>query len=305
MEKQRVHITEVCARDGFQNIKEFIPTEDKIAIAKKLMVAGFPEIEVASFVSPKWIPQMADGKEVLEELIAYRKANNIPVQFMALAPNQRGIENAIAAKAENISCPISASAKHNMSNVNCTREKSFENLESVVGKIHDAGIDLTIGLACSFGTPFLDDEILVDDVLWMLERSFKMGAKKVILADTVGNGAPDFVREVLTAVKGHFDMDMFTIHMHDTMGLALINCMEGYRQGIRSFESAAGGLGGCQFAPGAAGNIATEDLVNFFELQGIPTNIDMEKVLDAVSMIQSSVNGKIVSRFYPYSRQSQ
>lgn len=296
----KVEITEVCPRDGFQNVKEFIPTDKKIEIGKKLMDAGFKEMEVVSFVSPKWIPQMADAAEVAEELDKYRKEKGLDIKFIGLAPNAKGVSNAVKSKVDGIVCPISVTEKHNLSNVNRTREQSFQDMEEMINTYE--GLDVTVGLACTFISPFPNDPISIDDIKRMSERAYKIGAKKVVLADTVGTASPLVVEDILSKLKGEYDFDKVSLHLHDTAGFALMNAMIGVKHGFVKYESAAGGLGGCPFAPGAAGNVATEDLLNLFKQMNIETNIDFDTVLNAVDKIKDYVNADIVSHMYPYCR---
>lgn len=296
----KVEITEVCPRDGFQNVKEFIPTDKKIEIGKKLMDAGFKEMEVVSFVSPKWIPQMADAVEVAEELDKYRKEKGLDIKFIGLAPNAKGVSNAVKSKVDGIVCPISVTEKHNLSNVNRTREQSFQDMEEMINTYE--GLDVTVGLACTFISPFPNDPISIDDIKRMSERAYKIGAKKVVLADTVGTASPLVVEDILSKLKGEYDFDKVSLHLHDTAGFALMNAMIGVKHGFVKYESAAGGLGGCPFAPGAAGNVATEDLLNLFKQMNIETNIDFDTILNAVDKIKDYVNADIVSHMYPYCR---
>lgn len=296
----KVEITEVCPRDGFQNVKEFIPTDKKIEIAKKLMDAGFKEMEVVSFVSPKWIPQMADAAEVVEELDKYRKEKGLDVKFIGLAPNAKGVSNAVKSKVDGIVCPISVTEKHNLSNVNRTREQSFKDMEEMINTYE--GLDVTVGLACTFISPFPNDPVSIDDIKRMSERAYKIGAKKVVLADTVGTASPLVVDDILSKLKGEYDFNKVSLHLHDTAGFALMNAMIGVKHGFIKYESAAGGLGGCPFAPGAAGNVATEDLLNLFKQMNIETNIDFDTVLNAVDKIKDYVEADIVSHMYPYCR---
>lgn len=296
----KVEITEVCPRDGFQNVKEFIPTDKKIEIAKRLMDAGFKEMEVVSFVSPKWIPQMADAAEVVEELDKYRKEKGLDVKFIGLAPNAKGVSNAVKSKVDGIVCPISVTEKHNLSNVNRTREQSFKDMEEMINTYE--GLDVTVGLACTFISPFPNDSVSIDDIKRMSERAYKIGAKKVVLADTVGTASPLVVDDILSKLKGEYDFDKVSLHLHDTAGFALMNAMIGVKHGFIKYESAAGGLGGCPFAPGAAGNVATEDLLNLFKQMNIETNIDFDTVLNAVDKIKDYVEADIVSHMYPYCR---
>ena len=296
----KVEITEVCPRDGFQNVKDFIATDKKIEIAKTLIDSGFKEMEIVSFVSPRWIPQMADAADVVNELDKYRREKNIDIKFIGLAPNAKGVENAVKTGVDGIVCPISVTEKHNLSNVNRTIDESFKDLERTI-KTYE-GIDVTVGLACTFISPFPDDPISVDNIKRMSERAYNIGARKVVLADTVGTASPAVVESILSQLSGEYDFDKVSLHLHDTAGFALINAMIGVKHGFVKYESSAGGLGGCPFAPGAAGNVASEDILNLFKEMGIETGVDFDKVLIAVDKIKESVNASIVSHMYPFCR---
>lgn len=295
---KKIEIIEVCPRDGFQNIKTIIDKDVKIEIVKMLIDSGFKEIEIASFVNPNAVPQMAHVNEIIEEADRYRRINNIDVKFIALAPNFKGVENAINTNIDMINYPISVSEHHNKNNVNRTREQSFGELEDIF-KMY-GNIDISVGLSTSFGSPYQGDIIIIDDIIRMTERAFKIGAKKVILADTVGNGNPAFVDKVLTRLDKYVDLAKIGMHLHDTMGMALANTIVGLKHGVRTFESASGGLGGCPFAPGAAGNVATEDLLNMLNLMGFYTGINIDRVLDTVKVIDEKIDSSITSRMYNY-----
>lgn len=293
-----IKIVEVGPRDGFQNVKSFIPTDKKVEIAKALIDVGFEEIEVTSFVSPKWIPQMADAADVVAELKKYRKENNLKTKFVALAGNPKGVDNAVLSQVDNISYPISISERHNKENVNRTRDQSFLDVKMLMEKYPD--IDMTIGFATVFGSPYAGDQILIDDILKMSEKAFNLGAKRIVVSDTVGNGNPAFVDSVLTELKKHIDFENVNIHLHNTFDLALANTLIGLKHGIKVFESAAGGLGGCPFAPGAAGNISTEDVLNMFELMDIKTPYDKQKLFDCIALIEKYVDSPIMSHSYNF-----
>ena len=293
-----VGITEVCPRDGFQNVKTFIPTEHKIEIIKDLLAAGFRSMEVVSFVSPKWIPQMADAAEVLAEIKKHRAEKGYAAEFIALAPNPRGVRLAAEAGAEAVVYPISVIERHNLDNVNRSREQSFDELSQLI-KEH-AGLNFYVGLACALGSPYPDEKVDKDDLFRMASRAMEIGAKHIVVADTAGNASPTFVDEVLKDLRKFIDYRLVSFHLHNTLGLSLANTLVALKHGIRTFESAAGGLGGCPFAPGAAGNIATEDLLNMFELMGLKTGLDQSLVLKAVGRIARQVQAPIVGHAYHY-----
>ena len=298
--QREVKIIEVCPRDGFQNVKTFIPTEQKIEITKKLMDCGFEEMEVVSFVSPKWIPQMADAAEVLAEIKKYRVEKGYSCKFLGLAPNARGISNAVAAGVDGVIYPISAIERHNLENVNRTREESFSDLRE---KIQEYGgeIEFNVGLACALGSPYgKSDPVIKEDVFRMAEYALKIGVNHITIPDTAGNASPVFVGEIFSELKKYVDYSRVNLHVHDSLGRALVNTVVALEHGITNFESAAAGLGGCPFAPGAAGNVATEDLISLFDSLHIETGIQLRNVLDAVDCIGNYVDAPIVSHTHHY-----
>lgn len=286
---EKVEILEVCPRDGFQNVLDFIPTEKKIEIVKSLVDADFKRIEVGSFVSPKAIPQMADSKDVIAAVREYAKGKDLT--FVSLVPNARGVENAIEAKSDQITYVISVSEAHNKANVNRTVAESKEQYEILIQE-YKAQVDFRLGLATTFGCPFGED-ITVDRVMRMVEWALKLGTKEILMADTVGLGNPKKVDTIMKAVTEEFGPENFIMHLHDTRGLALANSITAMQYGITKFESAAGGLGGCPFAPGASGNVATEDLYYMLSEMGIETGINIEKVYEAIDKIKENVHANL------------
>ena len=286
-----VEILEVCPRDGFQNIKDFIATEDKIAIIEKLIDANFKRIELGSFVSPKAIPQMADTKKIVAAAKKYAAGKDI--KFVALVPNARGVESAIEAGVDQITYVISASESHNKANVNRSVAESMEQYEALI-KQYKGDIDFRLGLATTFGCPFGDD-VKIERIKKMCNWAFELGTVEILMADTVGLGNPKKVSAIMDVLVREFGSNNFVMHLHDTRGLALANTLTAMQYGITKYESAAGGLGGCPFAPGASGNSATEDLYYMLNEMGIETNIDIEKVYEAIQLIKSKVNTNIVS----------
>ena len=290
-----VEILEVCPRDGFQNVKDLIATEDKVAIVEKLIDANFKRIELGSFVSPKAIPQMADTKDVVAAAKKY--AVDKDIKFVALVPNARGVESAIAAGVDQITYVISASESHNKANVNRSVTESMEQYETLIRE-YKGNIDFRLGLATTFGCPF-GDEVKIDRIREMCKWAFDLGTVEILMADTVGLGNPKKVAEVMSTLVSEFDPNHFVMHLHDTRGLALANTLTAMQYGITKFESAAGGLGGCPFAPGASGNAATEDLYYMLSEMGIETNIDIEKVYEAIQLIKTKVKSDVVSHLAP------
>lgn len=287
---KNVEIIEVCPRDGFQNVKDFIKTEDKIEIIKKLVDVGYKKIEITSFVNPKWIPQMIDAADVVAEIKNYTKDKD--VELMGLIPNKRGATNAEATGIDWISYVVSVSEKHNMANVNRTVEQSMAEFEEIVGD--KKGMKVRLGIATALGCPF-GEEIKTEKIISMAEKGLKLGADSILIADTVGLGNPVLVDRVLGEMKKYIDMDKICMHLHDTRGLSLAHTLVAMNHGVKVFESAAGGLGGCPFAPGASGNCATEDLANMLMGMRVDINLNIEELNKAIDLIKQKVNSPIVS----------
>lgn len=278
-----VQIVEVGPRDGFQNIKEWIPTELKLEVITKLLEASLKNMEITSFVHPKAIPQMKDGKDVVKEVIdTYND-----VEMVALVPNLFGAETAWNLGLKKITYVISASERHNMENVRRTIEKSFAELKSLKDRIPDLKIKLDI--ATVFGCPFLG-VIPVEKVYQMIDNGLAIGVDEICLCDTIGIANPKQVNDILTKIKVRYPNQVLSLHLHDTRGMGLANTLVALENGITIFESAIGGLGGCPFAPGAAGNIATEDLVFMLEQMGIKTNINLPMLLETAQLVKSKIN---------------
>lgn len=288
---KKVKIVEVCGRDGFQNVKTFIKTEDKLKIIKKIIDSGFQKVEITSFVNPKRVPQMSDAKEICKETLKY--AENKGVDLVALVPNMKGAQLAFASNIKEINYVVSVSEKHNMANVQSTVEDSMVHFEEIC-KEYKGTLKVRLALATTFGCPF-GEKIQTEKIITMAERGLKAGASKILLADTVGLGNPLLVDSVLCEVKKHIDVDAIAMHLHDTRGLALANTLTALHYGVTEFESAAAGLGGCPFAPGASGNVSSEDLVNMLTMMGIETNINMNELKTAVAFIRERVNAPVIS----------
>ncbi|WP_462427688.1 hydroxymethylglutaryl-CoA lyase [Fusobacterium varium] len=284
---KKVQIVEVGPRDGFQNIKTFIETKHKLEIIDSLEKAGCDKIEITSFVNPKWIPQMIDSKEVCETCV---KKKDRKYEIIVLCPNKKGIENAVSSGAKVISVVISVSEAHNKANVNRSVAESFNELEEMVYKY--PYIKFRLDLATVFGCPF-GEEIKSERVSELIERAKKLGINEIMLADTVGLGNPALVENILKQVKKQVGTDGIILHIHDTRGMGLANMLIALQLGFSIFETSIGGLGGCPFAPGAAGNVATEDFVNMLNGMGIAHNIHLEKLYNSLDLINQYVNVKI------------
>ena len=277
-----VEIVEVCPRDGFQSVKEFIPTETKIAIIDELAGTGIKTMEVTSFVSPKAIPQMADAAEVMAAFRAKWKGR---VTSVALIPNLRGAEGALAAGADWMNFVVSASEDHNRANTKRTVDESLAEMEKVASL--KGNTKLRVSVATAFACPFAG-AVPPEKVLKVIDRALEAGADGVTLADTIGTADPKYLASTLSVIREKYGDYPFTLHLHDTYGMALANMLTALEMGFASFDAAAGGLGGCPFAPGAAGNAATEDMVNMVHQMGIETGIDLMKVLAAVRKMRSA-----------------
>ncbi len=280
-----VHIIEVGPRDGFQNINTWIPTETKIAVISSLLKAGIKEIELTSFVNPQDIPQMKDAAEIVVQIL--RECHEYKnVEFSALVPNLKGAELAWEAGIRKITYVISASWRHNRENVKRTIKESFNDLEAIRKKYPKLKIKLAI--ATAFGCPFLGDVPLAQ-VIKMIDAGLESRVDEISLADTIGIANPEQITEVLSVLKKRYQDFDFILHLHDAQGMGLDNTLVALQQGFNNIETAVGGLGGCPFAPGAVGNIATEDLVNMLEQMGIKTGLDLSQLLEASAFVKKVI----------------
>lgn len=280
---KQVEIIEVCPRDGFQNIKAPIATETKIEIINALVDCGFTWVEATSFVHPKAIPQMADAAAVLKALKAKHSGR---VGFIALAPNLYGAQRAIEAGADAITFVISASEGHNLENTRQTIDQSVAALTEVCKIKGEKKVRLAV--ATAFDCPF-NGVVAPEQVDKLMEAGLAAGADDIILADTIGTATPLQVSALLSLVKDKYPHLPFILHIHDTQGMGLANVLTALNLGVTRFETATFGLGGCPFAPGAAGNIATEDLVNMLHKMGIDTGLEYEKIMQVTRLIEDKL----------------
>ncbi len=278
---EAVHICEVGPRDGLQNAKHLMPTEAKKAWIRSLATAGLREIEVGSFVPPKLIPAMADTGEV----VAF--ARSIPgLKVVALAPNLKGFQRAIEAGAHKVTFPVSASREHSMSNVRMTPEQMVEEVRKCAAYPHP-GVEIEGAVSTAFGCT-MQGAVPEDDVV-RIASALAGFCDGVALADTVGYANPAQVRRVFGRVKREIGDKLEGAHFHNTRGLGLANALAAYEEGVRAFDSSMGGLGGCPFAPGASGNVITEDLAFMFESMGIATGIDLQKLFAARKILVDAI----------------
>ncbi len=285
----QVSITEVGPRDGFQNVKTFIPTEDKIAIIESLIAAGIKNFELTSFVSPKAIPQLADAADVCHTILS--KYGN-QINGSALVPNLRGAQSAWDAGIREVACVISVSPSHNRANINRTHDESIADLAKMIESL--PGMTVRVDLATAFACPF-EGWIQPEAVGALAERINQLGVKKIVLADTIGVATPDRVYALSTYMKTKFPKISFALHLHDTRGMGLSNTLAGLMAGITAFETSIAGLGGCPFAPGAAGNTATEDMVNMLRDMNIATGVSREKLIEVIGLVAEKVDAPINS----------
>lgn len=277
-----VTIVEVGPRDGFQNVKDIIPAENKTAIIDLLVQSGLSDIEFTSFVNPKTVPQMADAKFVAKHVM-----QNFPdIRAIALVPNFRGAQNAWEAGLKEITYVVSASEGHNQANVARSIEQSLAALKEIREGL--PGLTVRVSLATAFACPFAGVTQL-EDVLRVLQELAGMGVQEIVLCDTIGVANPRQVYQYAFEVQKAFPNVNFGLHLHNTRGMGLANMLAGMKTGIKLFETAVGGLGGCPFAPGAAGNTATEDAVNMLHSMGVQTNVNMKKLLQAVQKVEQLV----------------
>ncbi len=285
-----VRIVEVGPRDGLQNEKTPVSVADRIAFIEALVDAGLHTVEVGAFVSPKAIPQMVNSDSVL------RGVNHHPdSEFHVLVPNEKGYEAAREAGARVIAVFASASEGFSRANINCSVAESIERFKPVVNRARADGVKVRGYISCVLGCPF-DGEVKPQAVVEVAQKLWELGCYEVSLGDTIGVGTPVKARQLLRAVAGAVPMAHLAMHFHDTYGQALANLYAGMEEGARVIDSAAGGLGGCPYAPGATGNVATEDVVYMLEGMGIATGVDMPKLVAATNEVSKLIGRAPVSR---------
>jgi len=290
-----VLISEVGPRDGLQSVKATMPTADKLAWISGLHAAGLREIEVCSFVPAKLLPQMADAAQVVEHAVALDGWT-----VMALVPNLRGAEAAIAAGAHKLTIPVSASEAHSLANVRKTRQAMVAEVRSIVAlrKERAPGVKVEVGVSTAFGCT-LQGHVLDEDVVWLAEELAKAGVDEIGLSDTTGMANPEQVRRLFKKVHAAIGEKTGAAHMHNTRGLGLANCLAAFDAGVTTFDSSQGGLGGCPYAPGASGNVVTEDLVFMFEAMGVDTGVDLEKLIAVRSLLARGLPGEPIYGMTP------
>lgn len=278
-----VTVIEVGPRDGFQMEVNFIPTETKIDLINALVKTGIKRLEVTSFISPKAIPQMGDAAEVVARIDRPQG-----VRIEALVPNPKGAENAARATVDEMRIFVSASESHNRSNVNRTIEESLVGFEEVMKIANEANIPVGGDVAVAFGCPF-EGDVSLEQVGRIVDRLLELGIRSITLGDTTGMATPSLVRERCEyLLRSHHGLDL-GLHFHNTRGIGLVNVYEGLSMGITTFESSVAGLGGCPFAPGATGNVCTEDLVYLLHELGIDTGIDLRALIKVAKKVEEVI----------------
>ena len=286
----KVTIHEVCPRDGFQPEKTWIPTETKIEIVDALSQTGVTEIQATSFVHPRAIPQLRDAEEVVTGM-----TKQPGVTYDALVPNLRGAERAAGTAVDVWHLMLSASESHNRENGNRAIAETLAGFPAVVEMAEDAGAEVHGGLAVAFGCPF-EGDVPVEQLMWVVGEYVALGIEHVSLGDTTGMANPTQIYETMMRLRERFPDIDWTLHLHDTRGMALANVVAGLQAGIAHYDGAAGGLGGCPYAPGATGNVATEDLVHMLHLMGIETGVDLDAVIAIARRLQEVVGHPLESR---------
>ncbi len=284
--KKKVKVVEVSPRDGLQNEKAEVSTATKIALIERLAQAGIMNIESASFVSPKWVPQMADGAAVMAGV-----TRRLGTWYSVLTPNLKGYEAAAAAKADEVVIFGAASETFSLRNINCSVAESIERFRPVAESAHRDGIALRGSISCCLGCPY-EGQILPQQVMAVVDRMIDLGCHEIDIADTIGVGTPKKTKRVFEAIAKKYPLDRFSGHFHDTYGQAIANVYAALEVGVSIFHGSVAGLGGCPYAKGATGNVATEDLVYLLHGLGIKTGIDFDTLCEAGTFISTALARK-------------
>ncbi len=289
---RRVSIYEVGLRDGLQNESFVVSTEGKVRIAQALVAAGIQRMEATSFVSPTWIPQLADAEALLKTL---PRASG--VLYSALCPNAKGLERALASQVDEIAVFVSASESHNKKNVNRSIGESLSGFREIALPALRAGLRVRGYVSTVWGCPY-EGAVAIEKSIEVTQTLLDLGCYEVSLGDTIGIGNPAQTERILDAMMSRFRADKLAMHMHDTRALALPNILIGLEKGITTFDAAIGGMGGCPYAPGAAGNVATEDLVGMLSGMGIETAIDADALFHAGHVAATEVHRALPSKVH-------
>ncbi|XP_033127677.1 hydroxymethylglutaryl-CoA lyase, mitochondrial-like [Anneissia japonica] len=284
-----VKIVEVGPRDGLQNEKELVSTEVKVEFINRLSQTGLPVIEATSFVSPKWVPQMADHKEVMEQI-----SRHPSVKYPVLVPNLKGFQSAITAGAEEVAIFGAASESFSRKNINCSIEESLDRFEEVMDAAKQANIPVRGYVSCVVGCPY-EGQVSPSAVTKVAKRMCDMGCYEISLGDTIGVGTPSAVQRMIFAVMNEIPVDKLAVHFHNTYGQALVNILAALQLGISVVDSSVAGLGGCPYAKGASGNVPTEDVVYMLDGMGIETGVDLGRLINAADFICKAIGRRSLS----------
>ncbi|MET0787584.1 MAG: hydroxymethylglutaryl-CoA lyase [Paenisporosarcina sp.] len=285
-----VTIIEVGPRDGLQNEKNEVPTETKLEFIQALQNAGVQEMEITSFVSPKWVPQMADSSQIVQLTPKHGRQ-------IVLTPNAKGIERALEVGADSLAVFVGVSNTFNSKNINKTTEQSMKDLKPVITKLKEQGIFIRACISTAFYCPY-EGKINVEDTIALCKEFTSWGVDELSVADTIGMANPVESYQLFSKLADHLPNVLITAHFHDTRKMGLSNIFTALQAGITRFDTSAGGLGGCPFAPGATGNVATEDVVNMLHTMNIDTGIDLDQLCEAVSVIKPYVSRPIDTGMY-------
>ena len=279
---QRIHFNEVVTRDGFQNEPAFVATDAKVALLDELSACGYAKIEVTSFTSAKAIPMLRDAEEVMGRI------QRVPgVEYTVLVPNLRGAERALESRPDEFNLVMSTSETHNLANLRMSREKSFAGLREVI-ELARGQVPVNVSLSCCFGCP-MEGDVPEDEVLRWAERFAALGVRGLTICDTTGMAHPAQVSRLTEALRQRFGSLQLTLHFHNTRGMGLANVLASVQQGIDRFDGSLGGLGGCPYAPGATGNICSEDAIHMLQAMGHDTGIDLPRLLQAARRLPEVV----------------
>ncbi len=284
---KRLYIQEVATRDGFQIEPDFVPTADKIALIDRLSQTGLAKIEVTSFTSPKAIPNLRDAEEVMHGI------RRVPgVEYTVLVPNVKGCERALACAVDEINLVMSASDTHGLANLRMTPEQSLAQFREIIEVTRGSGVFVNASLSTTFGCPF-EGEVPEPRVYELVQRLLEIGVQGITLCDTTGMADPGQVERICREALSRWPDAVFTAHFHNTRGMGLANALAALNAGIDRFDASLGGLGGCPYAPGASGNICTEDLVHMFQRMGQATGVDLDQLLQCAASLPELVGHEV------------
>lgn len=279
----RLFFNEVVTRDGFQMEPDFVATDTKVALINALSACGYAKIEVTSFTSPKAIPMLRDAEEVMGRI------QRLPgVEYTVLVPNMRGAERAMESKADELNLVMSVSETHNLANLRMTRQASFAALKEVIGHV-SGQVAINVSLSCCFGCP-MEGEVKLSEVLHWSDAFADLGVRGLTICDTTGMAQPNQVRQITETLQKHLTNTELTLHFHNTRGMGLANVLVAVEAGITRFDGSLGGLGGCPYAPGASGNVCSEDAIHMLEAMGHDTGIDLQRLLPIARELETIVN---------------